>query len=82
MSDFPADHTDRLNLREQIARIDRTLDEAAKFRSERVKLDAEASKLNRDRLLAPLTLAVTSLGAGAAIFAAAQALLRMTGKGG
>ena len=39
MSDF-AEYTDRLNIREQIARIDRALDEAAKFRSERFKLDA------------------------------------------
>ena len=80
MSDAAADYTDRLNLREQIARIDRSLDEAAKERSERAKLDAEASKLYRDRLLAPFALAITSIGAGAALFAAAQALLRMTGQ--
>jgi hypothetical protein len=41
MSDIPHDYRDRLDLREQIARIDRMLDEAAKFR-------AEARKFNRD----------------------------------
>ena len=80
MSELPADYAERLNLREQIARIDRSLDEAAKFRAERGKLDAEATKLNRDRFLAPLALAVTSIGAGAALFAAAQAVLRITSR--
>ena len=61
MSDIPADYADRLNLREQIARIDRALDEAAKFRSERVKLDAEAAKFRRERILAPV-LAAAALG--------------------
>jgi hypothetical protein len=42
MSDIPADdYRERLNIREQIARIDKTIDEAAKLR-------AEARKFNRD----------------------------------
>jgi hypothetical protein len=41
VSDLPADYRDRIDLREQIARIDRSLDEAAKFR-------AEAGKFNRE----------------------------------
>lgn len=45
MSDLPADYAERLNFSEQIARIDRTIDEAAKFRAERSKLDAELMKL-------------------------------------
>ena len=68
MSDLPADYADRLNLREQIARIDRSLDEAAKFRAERAKLDAESNKLaaeaakfRRERFLAPI-LAAGALG--------------------
>ncbi len=67
MSDRPADDTERLNLREQVARIDRSLDEAAKYRSERVQLDAEAAKLHRDRFLAPAVALAATLGAIAAL---------------
>ena len=67
MSEAAFNEADRLNLREQIARIDRTLDEAAKFRSERVKLDAEAAKLHRDRFLAPALALAATLGAIAAL---------------
>ena len=65
-----------LNIREQIARIDRFLDEAAKFRSERSKLDAEAAKLNRDRFLAPALALAATLGAIAAF---APAIMRAIG---
>jgi hypothetical protein len=41
MSDIPEDYRERLNIREQITRIDRAIDEAAKLR-------AEARKFNRD----------------------------------
>ncbi len=78
MSDI-ADYADRLNIREQIARIDRSLDEAAKFRSERVKLDAEAAKLRRDRFLAPAVALAATLGAIAAL---TPAILRALGGGG
>ena len=50
-------------------RIDRTIAETQTFQ-------AEASKLIRDRSLAPVTLALTGVGTGAALFAAAQAFLR------
>lgn len=66
MSDF-SEYAERLNLREQVARIDRALDEAAKFRSERIKLDAEAAKLKRDRFLAPALALAATLGAIAAL---------------
>ena len=62
MSGF-VEYSERLNIREQIARIDRSLDEAAKFRSERSKLDVEAAKLNRDRFLAPALALAATLGA-------------------
>ena len=75
MSDA-TDYADRLNLREQIARIDRAIDEAAKFRAERTKLDAEAAKLRRDRFLAPALVLTATLGAIAAL---APALLRSLG---
>jgi hypothetical protein len=41
MSDIPHDWRDQLNIREQISRIDKAIDEAAKLR-------AEARKFNRD----------------------------------
>lgn len=44
MSDLPADWHDRLDLREQIARIDRTQAELAKLNAETQKLLAEAPK--------------------------------------
>ena len=59
MSDIPADWRDRLNVREQITRIDRSIDEAAKLRAEQGKLIAEGRKYDRDRWLAPYVLAVT-----------------------
>lgn len=74
MSDLPADYAERLTLKEQIARIDRSLDEAAKFRAEqfklvaeRAKLDAEAAKLNRDRFFAPFAIGCATLTAIAAL---------------
>lgn len=69
MSDIPADYQDRLNIREQIGRIDRArvegeklAEETRKFVAEQHKLMAEAAKLNRDRWLAPwlLLASVTS----------------------
>ena len=62
MSDIPADYRDRLNLREQIARIDLAIDEAAKFRAEQRKLGSESRKLDRDRWLAPLVLFASVAG--------------------
>jgi hypothetical protein len=48
MSDIPGDYRERLDLREQITRIDRAIDEAAKLR-------AEARKFNRERWVIPVT---------------------------
>ena len=67
VSDVAADNAERLNIREQIARIDRALDEAAKFRSERIKLDAEAAKFRRERFFAPAVALAATLGAIAAL---------------
>lgn len=60
------------DLREQLARIDRSLAETRKFVAERDKLIAEAGKLNRDRWLAPLLAIAAVLGGllGAASFVA------------
>ena len=52
-----------LNIREQVARIDR---EQAKIQT----LLAEAAKMGRDRALAPWRLVVGGMATGAALFAA------------
>ncbi len=58
--------------------------ERLKLESERIKLEfeglkyrSERNKLDRDRFLAPLAMAITAMGAGAALFAAALAYLRL-----
>ena len=66
MSDLPADWRDQLNVREQIARIDRSLDAAAKLRAEQRKLISEGQKFNRD----PWILALTALIAAFAVVVA------------
>jgi hypothetical protein len=90
MSDIPADYQDRLNLREQIARIDRMREESQKYMAEQHKLNAEAEKfaaeqfklmaeghkLGRDRLLAPW-LAIAGLVGG--IITVIGALARLKG---
>ena len=62
MSDIPADYRDRLNLRAEIARIDRDHAEAIKFAAEQRKLLSESRKLDRDRWLAPLVLFASVAG--------------------
>jgi hypothetical protein len=76
MSDVPIP---QLDLREQIARIDRAQEETRKFVSEQHKLDAEANKLQRDRAFLPWTVAATLLGAGAALFAAGAGFIKLIG---
>jgi hypothetical protein len=68
MSDVPADYRDRLNLREQVARIDdmlsrveRQQEETRKFVAEQHKLMAEAKKFGRD----PWMLVIGAIIAGA-----------------
>ena len=66
-ADLPA-----LDLREQLVRIDRAIEETAKFR-------AEAAKLNRDRTMAPWQFAAALMGAGAALFGAGAAFWKVVG---
>jgi len=56
VSDLPVDYRDRLDLREQLARIDQALDEAAKFR-------AEARKFNRDPWIVLIGAIIAALAA-------------------
>jgi transposase-like protein len=44
MSDIPADYQERLNILEQIARIDRAIEEGHKFTAEQHKLMADEQK--------------------------------------
>ena len=69
MSDFPADYTERLNLREQIARIDRN-------QAEVQKLLAEAAKFKRERFFAPILAAGVLAGAVGGLL---PTVLRATG---
>jgi hypothetical protein len=61
-SDIPADYRDKLDLREQIVRIDQLREEGLKFMAEQRKLTAEAAKLDRDRWLAPWLVLVAVIG--------------------
>lgn len=54
---------DHLNLREQIARID--------------KMQAEITKIKVDTRIAPWQMALTGMGAGAALLAAGAALTQL-----
>ncbi len=68
MSDVPAD----LNIRDVLARIDKQQVETQKF-------TAEALKLTRDRQLAPAALVISGMTAGAALFAAGAAFVKIFG---
>jgi len=72
VSGIPADWHDQLNIREQIARIDRD-------QAEIHKLLAEASKFRRERWLVPVTAVLAVL---AAIVARLPELLHAFGVGG
>lgn len=50
-----------------------------KFGAEQSRLYADTAKLTRDRLLSPWQTALAFLGAGAALFAAGRAFLRVIG---
>lgn len=52
-----------LNIREQIARIDKLREEARKFAAEQHKLSAEAAKFERERWWS-LVIAITALTGG------------------
>ena len=58
----------------------RLLTESDKFVAEQRKLMAEADKAARERQLAPWQSVVTGMGAGAALFAAGGALIRLIGR--
>jgi hypothetical protein len=68
-----------LDFEEQLARIRRAREESEKFSAEQKKLIAEAGKLDRDRALAPWQIVVTAMAAGAALFGAGAAFVKLLG---
>lgn len=78
MSNIPVDYPTRLNLAEQIARIEKTQGELGKLLAERDKFVAEAAKFNRDPWI--LTLAAL-IAAFAAVIARLPELLHAFGVG-
>ena len=66
-----------LDLSEQIARIDKMQAELGKIQVEIIKTGADTTKVERNTRFAPLTLAFTGIGAGAAIFAAGAAFAKL-----
>ncbi len=75
MSDA-SDYGERLNLREQLARIDQLMAETQKFQREANKLRAEERKFDRERILAP-SLAIIGILGG--LVAVATLILHATG---
>jgi len=62
-----------LDLREQIARIDRAIAETAKFAAEQRKLEAQARQFDPNRW----QIILTAMTAGAALFGAGAAFLKL-----
>jgi tetrahydromethanopterin S-methyltransferase subunit D len=66
-----------LDIREQIARIDKMQAELGKVQVEITKITVDTDKTRLDVRLAPWTAAFTGLGAGAAVFAAGAAFAKL-----
>ena len=66
-----------LDIREQVARIDSLLAGVDQALANSAKLRDESTKLRRDASLAPWTVLATGLGAGAALFAAGAAFMKL-----
>ncbi len=79
MSASMADYPERLNLAEQVARIERSQEETRKFVAEQHKLMGEAGNLRVSRFLTPTAAVVAAI---AALTAAAPVLVRWFGRGG
>uniref|UniRef100_UPI0035CA7CE3 hypothetical protein n=1 Tax=uncultured Sphingomonas sp. TaxID=158754 RepID=UPI0035CA7CE3 len=71
-ADYP-----KLDMREQLVRIDKMQAELNKIQIEMTKLHVDTDQVRLDTRLAPWTLVITSLGAGAALFAAGAAFTKL-----
>lgn len=72
------------DFQEQVVRINRMIEESQKFAAEQHKLTGEALKLERDRAIipwqiVPWQIVATLLGAGAALFGAGAAFVKVIG---
>ena len=76
MATGPLQSEPTLDIREQIARIDRIQAELSKWQLEMVQTLAQTAKTEQETRLAPLQVAFTGLGAGAALFAAGVAFAK------
>lgn len=65
------------DIREQIARIDKMRAETEKNQVELQKIIADTLKVRQDTKLAPYTIVFGGLGAGAALFAAGGAFVKL-----
>lgn len=84
MASIPNPTDQSLDIREQIARIDRMQAEISRVQAEIskwqvdiTKTRADITKTEQDSRLAPFALAFTGVGAGAAIFAAGAAFAKL-----
>ena len=71
--------TNTVDAQEQLTRIERMNAETRKFVEEALKLSAEARKLNRDASFAPFTIIIGASTAGAALFGAGVAFVKLLG---
>lgn len=67
------------DLEQQLGHIRRAREESEKFVAEQRNLTAEAMKLERDRMLAPWQVALSGMAAGAALFGAGAAFIKILG---
>ena len=68
-----------LDIAEQVARVLRSNEETQKFVAEQKTLMAEAAKYERDRAISVWQVAVSCLAAGAALFGAGVAFIKLLG---
>ena len=66
-----------LDIREQLARIDKMQLDLNKIQVEIIKTQIDTEKVKVDTRLAPWTIIITALGAGAALFAAGAAFTKL-----
>jgi hypothetical protein len=77
MATIPTSSEPTLDIREQLARIDRIQAELQKSQVEITKMTTETDKTRLDTRLAPWALLATGLTAGAALFAAGAAFTKL-----
>ena len=77
MATSPRDPEFTLDISEQVARIDQMHANIAQAQASINQMIASTNKVRQDTRFAPWTLVVTALGAGAALFAAGGAFVKL-----